>query len=67
MKQLKHLHIGCLLFFDWKTFIIHMLLYKPSIPIFYDIHDQDINCHHNLQVSHILCILEKKIQSSNDI
>jgi len=23
-------------------------------------HDQDINCDHNLQVSHILCILKKK-------
>jgi hypothetical protein len=30
-------------------------------------HDQDINCDHNLQISHILCILETKIQSSNDV
>jgi hypothetical protein len=30
-------------------------------------HYQDINRDHNLQVSHVLCILETKIQSSNDV
>ncbi len=30
-------------------------------------HYQDINHDHNLQVSHVLCILETKIQSSNGV
>jgi hypothetical protein len=30
------LQIGQLLFLDWKTFIIHMLLYKLLIQILYD-------------------------------
>ncbi len=30
-------------------------------------HYQDINYDHNLQVSHVLCILETIIQSSNDV
>ncbi len=30
-------------------------------------HYQDINHDHNLQVSHVLCILETRIQSSNDV
>ncbi len=30
-------------------------------------HYQDINHDHKLQVSHVLCILETRIQSSNDV
>jgi len=30
-------------------------------------HYQDINHDHNLQVSHVLCILQTRIQSSNDV
>jgi len=44
----------------------HVIIQALNI-IFLRQHYQDINHDHNLQVSHVLCILETRIQSSNDV
>jgi len=36
MNRLKKFANWTTLFFDWKTFIIHILLYKPSIQFLYN-------------------------------
>jgi len=36
MNRLKKIANWTTLFFDWKTFIIHILLYKPSIQFLYN-------------------------------
>ncbi len=47
----------------YHSHVIIQALYTNSLQQHY----QDINHDHNLQISHVLCILETKIQSSNDV
>jgi hypothetical protein len=44
-----------------------MLLYKFSTQIFKTTSPRYLNYNSNLQVSHVICILETLIQSSNDV
>jgi hypothetical protein len=60
-------------FANWTTFVPQLKkLYHSHViiqalnTIFLRQHYQDVNHDHNLQVSHVLCILETRIQSSND-
>jgi hypothetical protein len=61
-------------FANWTTFVLWLKFFYHSHVIIQALHTnslgqhyQDINHDHNLQVSHVLCILETKIQSSNDV
>jgi len=67
MKQLKAFAHWMPFVFWLKNFYHSHVMIQAFNTIFLWHHDQDINCDHNLQVSHILGILETKIQSSNDI
>jgi hypothetical protein len=59
---------------NWTTFVFQLIFFYHSHVIIQapntnslKQHYQDINHDPNLQVSHVLCILETRMQSSNDV
>jgi hypothetical protein len=61
-------------FANWTTFVpqlqnfyhLHVIIQALNTNSLWQ-HYRDINHDHNLQVSHVLCILQTRIQSSNDV
>jgi hypothetical protein len=61
------MQIGQLLFLNLIFFYHSHVIIQALNTNFFKQHHHDINHDPNLQVLHILCILETRIQSSNDV